>query len=441
MELTVKQATTLKGTVRAPGDKSISHRALLFGALARGETVIRGFLPADDCERTVRCLSALGVSLIREGPTFVRIQGRGPASLREPETTLDAGNSGTTMRLLLGLLAGQPFPAVLDGDRSLRRRPMGRVVEPLRLMGAQIEGREGGAFAPICIRGTRELKPLTYRLPVASAQVKSALLLAGLQANGVTALREPAPSRDHSERLLAAFGATIEQEEGWLKVRGPAVLTGTEVQIPGDFSAAAFFLVAALLVPGSEVYLPAVGVNPTRTGLLDVLQAMGAGISLGSLRRQGPEPVADLWAGTQSLRATEVDGSLLPRLIDEVPILAVAATQAQGTTTIRDAAELTVKESNRLQAMAAELGRLGAKVIATDDRLIIEGPTRLRGAVCDSHGDHRVAMALAVAGLVAEGETRIRGAECIAISFPDFVDQLAALTKGGVTDGTGQYCH
>lgn len=435
MDLTVRQVQGIKACIRVPGDKSISHRALLFGALARGETLVEGFLPAEDCWSTAQCLAALGVGLVQEGPTTLRVQGVGPEGLREPETVLDAGNSGTTMRLLLGVLAGQPFYAVLSGDASLRRRPMGRVVEPLTRMGAQIWGRAGGQLAPLSIRGTRELCGIEYRLPVASAQVKSALLLAGLQAKGMTAVLEPSPSRDHTERLLAFFGVDVVRDGSWVKLRGPATLVGQRVEVPGDFSAAAFFLVAALLVPGSEIHLPGVGVNPTRTGLLDVLRAMGANITVEGVQQKGAEPVADLRAATSELRAIEVGGALIPRLIDEVPILAVAATQARGTTVIRDAAELAVKESNRLQAMATELGRLGAKIEATADGLIIEGPTKLRGAACDSHGDHRVAMALAVAGLIAEGETVVRGADCIAISYPGFARELAGLLQGSHHEG------
>ncbi|MGB9920792.1 MAG: 3-phosphoshikimate 1-carboxyvinyltransferase [Moorellales bacterium] len=430
MELTVSRSGALTGTVRVPGDKSISHRALILGALARGETRVQGFLPAQDCWSTASCLEALGVTIVREGPTTLRVVGVGERGLREPEEVLEAGNSGTTIRLLLGVLASQPFYAVITGDRSLRRRPMGRVVEPLTLMGAQIWGREGGRLAPLSVRGSRPLKPLEYCLPVASAQLKSALLLAGLSAHGVTSLREPAASRDHTERMLQAFGAEIWQEQGWIKVKGPAVLEGQAVEVPGDFSAAAFFLVAGALVPGSRLYLPGVGVNPTRTGLLEVLRRMGAEVTLASPRRLGGEPVADLEVCSGPLRAVEVGGELIPRLIDEVPILAVAATQAHGTTVIRDAAELAVKESNRLEAMARELSRLGAEVEALPDGMVIRGPTPLRGAVCDSHGDHRVAMAVTVAGLIAEGQTTVRGAECIAISFPGFAEELGRLTRG-----------
>ncbi|MCR4418984.1 MAG: 3-phosphoshikimate 1-carboxyvinyltransferase [Clostridia bacterium] len=430
MDLKVAKCLGLHGTVRVPGDKSVSHRALILGALAEGETLVRGFLPARDCLSTASCLQSLGVEIRQEGPTTVRVAGAGKAGLAEPEDVLDAGNSGTTIRLLLGVLAGCPFYAVLTGDRSLRRRPMGRVVEPLTLMGARIWGREGGRLAPLSILGNRELRPLEYRLPVASAQLKSALLLAGLKAGGVTSVWEPSPSRDHTERLLTSFGAEITREEAWVRVKGPARLQGREVEVPGDFSAAAFFTVAGLLVPGSRVYLTGVGINPTRTGLLDVLLEMGAEIKVDSVRQLGEEPVADLEVRACGLRAVEVGGTLIPRLIDEVPILAVAATQAEGVTVIRDAAELAVKESNRLEAMARELSRLGADVKATPDGLIIRGPTRLHGTVCDSHGDHRVAMAVAVAGLVAEGETVIREADCIAVSFPDFARELARLSGG-----------
>lgn len=430
MEITVQKAARLRGTVKVPGDKSISHRALLLGALAQGETTIEGFLPAQDCWSTVGCLEALGVEIIRKSGTCLVVRGAGRYGLREPESVLEAGNSGTTMRLLLGVLAGQPFYAVINGDASLRRRPMDRVVEPLTRMGARIWGRSGGRFAPLSIQGTADLRPLSYRLPVASAQVKSALLLAGLQAEGITSIVEPAPTRDHTERMLRDFGVEVRTEPGYIEVMGPCSLRGTAIDVPGDFSAAAFFLVAALIVPGSEVLLLDVGVNPTRTGLLEVLKDMGADIQVGPVRYRGSEPAADLLVRHSPLRSSEVGGDLIPRLIDEVPILAVAATQAEGTTIIRDAAELTVKESNRLKAMAEELTRLGARAEATEDKLVIEGPARLRGARCQSHGDHRVAMALAVAGLVAEGSTTIEGAECIAISFPDFLDKLGTLVSG-----------
>lgn len=431
MDLSIAKASYLKGTIRVPGDKSVSHRALILGALSRGETLVEGFLPSEDCWSTANCLRALGVSITQAGSDTLRVVGKGLEGLREPETILDAGNSGTTMRLMLGVLAGSPFFSVLTGDSSLRRRPMARVTRPLTEMGALIWGRAGGSLAPLCVNGSGGLLPLDYRLPVASAQVKSAVLLAGLAADGVTRVSEPSISRDHTERMLGAFGAEISREDEWICLRGKTRLSGQKVRVPADISSAAFFLVAGLLVNRSEVRLDHVGLNPTRTGLLDVLRAMGGRIEIEPDAERSGEPVGNLWVRSSKLAAATIGGSMIPRLIDEVPVLAVAATQAEGTTVIQDAAELAVKETNRLKVMEKELSRMGAKVRATSDGLIIDGPTRLTGVECDSHGDHRVAMALAVAGLVADGVTTIHGAECISVSFPGFINTLKTLLGGG----------
>lgn len=413
----------LTGQVRVPGDKSISHRAVLFGALAEGTTRVRNFLAGADCLSTVGCLRALGVEVCLGGGEAV-VVGRGWEGLAEPAEVLDCGNSGTTMRLLLGVLAGLPAFAVLTGDASLRRRPMGRVVEPLRHMGARIDGRAGGERAPLAVRGGA-LRAASFALPVASAQLKSALLLAGLRAEGRTSVAEPSRSRDHTERLLPRFGVPVRVEGLAVSVEGPARLRAAEVPVPGDISAAAFFLVAAAVVPGSRLRLPGVGVNPTRAGVLEVLEAMGARIRRRNEREEAGEPVADLEVEAGELRGVRVGGDLVPRLIDEVPALAVAAACARGVTEIRDAAELRVKESDRIAALARELGRLGAAVEELPDGLRIAGGRPLAGAECHSGGDHRLAMALAVAGLVAGGETVIADADCASVSFPGFWRALA----------------
>jgi len=431
VRLRVRPVRRLAGRVTVPGDKSISHRAALLGALADGVTEVRGFLEAEDCVRTLAAIEALGVEVTRKGPGEYRIASAGPAALQEPADVIDCGNSGTTARLLLGVLAGCPFWAMLTGDGSLRRRPMGRVAEPLTRMGATIVGRADATRLPLAVRGQRPLRPLAWTLPVASAQVKSALLLAGLGAAGPVSVTEPAASRDHTERMLAAFGARLTRA-GLTTTVEPGPLRATAVTVPGDLSSAAFLVVAALLVPEGEVTVTGVGLNPTRTGLLDALGAMGAALEVAVDGAQGAgEPVGRLTARPSALAATTVGGALVPRLLDEVPALAVAATRARGRTVIRDAAELRVKESDRLAALARELGRLGARVEELPDGLAIEGPSRLRGAVVASGGDHRIAMALAVAGLVAEGETVVEDVACIATSYPGFAEALDALAGGG----------
>ena len=427
MRLTVRASGPLRGRMRIPGDKSISHRALLLGAIAEGATKVENFLPAADCLATLACVQALGIEVERPSEGELIVRGRGLHGLREPSDILDCRGSGTTMRLLAGILAGQPFYSVLTGNEQLRRRPMGRIAEPLRRMGAIVLGREGGRLPPLTIRGGG-LRGIDYALPVASAQVKSAILLAGLFAEGPTTVREPGPARDHTERMLTAQGAKIE-------VRGMAVtlypggeLAGLDVAVPGDFSSAAFFIAAACLVPGSELAIEGVGVNPTRTGFLEVLRAMGAEVVLEERRERGGEPVADIVVQHGGgLRGVEVGGEIVPRMIDEFPILAVVATQAEGETVVRDAAELRVKETDRIAAIVSELRKLGAHIEERPDGFVVEGPTRLVGARVDSHGDHRLAMSLAVAGLVAEGETIIEGAECIGDSFPGFEERLAVL--------------
>lgn len=432
MERTIRAPATLRATLRVPGDKSISHRAAILNALASGPATVHSFLTAEDCLATLDCLRALGVDwrLEEQQPeATLKVEGVGLTGLREPEDVLDARNSGTTMRLLAGLLAGQPFLSLLTGDASLRSRPMDRIVTPLREMGAQVWARAGDTCAPLAIRGGR-LRGISYRTPVASAQVKSALLLAGLFAQGETTVEEPATSRDHTERMLAAMGADLRQEGPAVRLAPPSQpLEPLNLRVPGDLSAAAFWIVAAALHPDAQVSLPGVGLNPTRTGLIEVLRRMGADIEVGEERIVGGEPVADITVRSSSLTGTVVEGDLLPRLIDEVPVLALAAALARGPTVIRDAAELRVKESDRLATVAAELRRLGARLEERPDGLVIEGGARLRGAAVDSHGDHRLAMALAVAGLLAEGETVVAGSEAAAVSYPGFWRDLEALTS------------
>jgi 3-phosphoshikimate 1-carboxyvinyltransferase len=421
----VRRARCLQGQAEVPGDKSVSHRAALLGALAEGITEVHGFLEAEDCLRTIAAVQALGAEVTRKGPGHFRIAGAGLHGLSEPADVIDCGNSGTTARLLAGVLAGQPFWTFLTGDDSLRRRPMARVAEPLRRMGATVVGRADGTRLPLAVRGRRPLAALAYATPVASAQVKSAVLLAGLHAEAPVSVTEPAASRDHSERMLRQFGARLTTEDRTVTL-APGPLRAATVQVPGDVSSAAFPLVAALLVAEGAVRLPRVGVNPTRAGLLDALEAMGGVVARSEAADEG-EPMATLTAGPARLRGTTVAGPLVPRLIDEVPVLAVAAAVATGLTEIRDAAELRVKESDRIAAIARELGRLGARVEERPDGMRIHGGARLVGARVDSGGDHRMAMALAVAGLVAEGETVVEDTACVATSYPRFAETLNAL--------------
>jgi 3-phosphoshikimate 1-carboxyvinyltransferase len=424
----VRPAERLAGTIDVPGDKSISHRAALLGAVAEGPTDISNYLEGEDCLRTLTAIQALGVDVTRKAPGHFRIAGAGLEALQEPEDVIDCGNSGTTARLLMGMLAGQPFWTMLTGDDSLRRRPMGRVAEPLRQMGAMVVGRAEGARLPLAVHGARPLEALSYVSPVASAQVKSALLLAGLWASGPVSVREPVASRDHTERMLQQFGARLSVDESTVTLLPGTALHATTVPVPGDVSAAAFLLVAAAIVPGSRVVIRGVGINPTRTGLLEAIAAMGARLERTDAVA-GAEPQATLCVETAALRGVTIGGALMPRLIDEVPVLAVAAAVAGGRTEIRDAGELRVKESDRLAALARELAKMGARVGERIDGLVIDGVARLQGARVDSGGDHRMAMALGVAALAARGETIVENTACVATSFPQFVatvNQLAA---------------
>lgn len=423
--LVVAPGRPLRGVLRVPGDKSISHRGAILGAIARGTTRVTGFLRAEDCLSTLRCLRILGASIDERG-NALEIHGRG---LQEPEEVLDVGNSGTTIRLLAGVLSGHAFHSVLTGDASVRRRPMDRVVDPLRRMGARISGRQAGRLAPLTIDGGG-LRGIAHATPVASAQVKSAVLLAGLFAGGETVVQEPAQSRDHTERMLGTFGAEVIRDGLTIRLRGPQVLRGAEVRVPGDLSSAAFLLAAAALVPGSELAVADVGLNPTRTGVLDVLKLMGASVAVEDLREASGEPVGTVVVRASRLHGTVIGGELIPRAIDELPVLAVAASLAEGETVIRDAAELRVKESDRIEALVRELGRLGARLEPRADGLAITGTRRLRGGHVTSQGDHRIAMALAVAGLCADGPVTVDDPACIETSFPGFADALRQATGG-----------
>jgi 3-phosphoshikimate 1-carboxyvinyltransferase len=426
MERRIQPARRISGEVRVPGDKSISHRALMLSALARGESSIRNLATGADVRSTVRCLRALAVDIHWETGSPVVVRGVGLRGLRRSRVPLDVGNSGTTIRLLSGILAGQPFESVLTGDESLRRRPMGRIIEPLERMGARIESTEGHAPLQIC---GGSLRGIRYELPVPSAQVKSCLLLAGLYAEGETTVVESVATRDHTESLLAQMGAPLHRSGGEITIAGGGELDPFEMSVLGDLSSAAFLIAAAALLPGSELLIRAVGVNPMRTGFLDALQLMGARIERLGVRDAGGEPVADLLVrGAAGLRAIEVHDEMIPRLIDEVPLLAVIATQAEGTTVIRDAEELRVKETDRLRATAQNLRRMGVEVEERPDGLMIPGPQRLRGARVETFGDHRIAMAFSVAGLVADGVTVIAGAEWANVSFPGFFDALKYIT-------------
>ncbi len=428
MEKSVSSPPQLTGSIAVPPDKSISHRAAILNAVAEGQATVENFLTAEDTLSTLACLRALGVDWAlepaSEAAAELTIKGSGLDGLSESADVLNAGNSGTTVRLLAGLLSGRPFLSILTGDESLRCRPMARIIQPLRQMGAQVFGRVVDTMAPLVISG-RRLRGITYRSPVASAQVKSAVLLAALQAEGETMYSEPARSRDHTERLLRAMGAGLREDGDVLRVSPLAKdLAPLSLRVPGDFSAAAFWLVAAVTHPNADLTLAGVGLNPTRCGLFDVLKEMGADIVISEGREVAGEPVGDVRARSSKLRGVEVEGRNVVRLIDEVPVLAVAAALAEGRTRIREVGELRFKESDRVRLTVLELRRLGAQINEDGDALVIQGTGKLAGAVCESHGDHRLAMALAVGGLVAKGETVVKGAEATDISYPGFWQSL-----------------
>lgn len=421
-----KRVQALKGTVRVPGDKSISHRSIMFGALAEGTTQVTNFLKGADCLSTIACFQKMGIEIVHDGEE-IQIHGRGLHGLYEPVETLDVGNSGTTMRLLSGILAGQRFASRLDGDASIQSRPMKRIIKPLRQMEAKIKSIRENGCAPLQIEPSM-LHGIRYDSPVASAQVKSCILLAGLYADSPTSVKEPYLSRNHTEVMLQKFGAYVTSEGTTITVMPEPKLYAQKIEVPGDISSAAYFIAAALIVPGSEVLIEHVGMNPTRDGLLRVCKAMGADITILN-KNHGGEPTADLLVRHSGLKGTTVGGALIPTLIDELPVVAALACFAEGTTVIKDAQELKVKESNRIDAMVKSLSLMGAKVTETEDGMIIEGGHSLHGAVIDSRLDHRIAMIFAVTALAADGETEIRDADCVKISYPDFYRDLYSLIE------------
>lgn len=424
VELRVNKIQKLTGQIRVPGDKSISHRAVMLGSLAKGITTVRNFLMGADCLSTIECFKSMGAEFEWSGDGVITVRGNGLKGLKEPDDVLNVGNSGTTIRLMMGILAGQSFFAALTGDSSIRKRPMARVTGPLREMGAVISGRDNGNLAPITIQGGN-LNAINFDSPVSSAQVKSAVLLAGLYAPGKTKVTEPQKSRDHTERMLTYFGAEVNVADNTVEVSGLPELYGKPVEVPGDISSAAFFMVAAAILPGSNLRIDRVGINPTRTGIIDVLQNMGADVRVINEVTVNGEPIGDIIVtGGSPLKGIVIEGDIVPRLIDEIPVIAVAAALAEGQTVIRDAAELKVKETNRIATVAGELAKMGVEIQQTEDGMIINGGSQLTGAVCDSHGDHRVAMAAAIAGLTANGETVINNAGCVDVSFPGFNNKL-----------------
>ncbi|SDD38246.1 3-phosphoshikimate 1-carboxyvinyltransferase [Sporomusa acidovorans] len=426
----IQPTGNLTGSVNIPGDKSISHRSIMLAGLANTPVKVTNFLHAADCWSTINCMRALGVSVDQDKEGALTVTGNGFYGLREPKNILDAGNSGTTIRLLTGLLGAQPFFSIITGDASLRKRPMARVITPLIQMGLHIVGREQSRYAPLAIHAAEQIRGIEYDMPVASAQVKSAILLAALYASSPTVLHETMPSRDHTERMFETFGIPVKRVGNSIILEPVKQLQAPEhINVPGDISSAAFWLIAASIIPNSQLVLHNVGINPTRTGILDILQQMGADITVTNERWSGREPVADLVVRSAKLKGVTVEAEIIPRLIDEIPILAVAASFAQGQTIIKGAEELRVKETDRLKAISLELGKMGARITETADGLIIDGSQSLHAALCHSHDDHRMAMALAIAGLAARG-VEIEEADCVKISYPDFFAVLADLSSG-----------
>jgi 3-phosphoshikimate 1-carboxyvinyltransferase len=425
-QINVKHVTPLEGEIYPPPDKSISHRAVILSSLSEGRSSIKNFLRAEDPLRTLRAFQQMGIE-IQEKDEGIIVHGKGLNGLEEPLHTIDCGNSGTTMRLLCGVLAGQPFSSTLTGDDSLIRRPMQRVINPLTKMGARIESKQGG-YPPLTInKGT--LRPIDYESPIASAQIKTAILLAGLYSRGITSVTEPDKSRDHTERMLKAAGVTIDTKGLKVSVTGEARIQPLEITIPGDFSSAAFFIVAGTLIKSSKILIKNVGINPTRTGLIDILDRMGANIIFQNKKEVSGEPVADIFVRYAQLCGIEISNNLLLRAIDEFPILCIAASAARGTTKITGAKELRVKESDRIASMAKELTKMNVEVDELEDGIIIKGTENLQAATVQSFGDHRVAMALTIAGLKTRGEITVEGVECINTSFPGFFDILNTLKR------------
>ncbi len=422
--MVIKKISNIKANITIPGDKSISHRAVMLGSLAKGTTRVTNFLMGDDCLATIKCFEQMGIR-IDQGED-ITIYGNGLDGLKQANEPLDVGNSGTTIRLLSGILAGQDFASTISGDDSIEQRPMNRIMIPLRQMDANITASKGDSYAPLHIKPSK-LKSLLYHSPVASAQVKSAVLLAGLYTEGETSVVEPILSRNHTELMLRGFGANVTSIGTKATVTGFPNLQGLDINIPGDISSAAFFLVAGLILPNSEIYMENIGVNPTRAGIIQVLQDMGGDITRHNERLECGEPVCDILVRSSDLIGTTISGDIIPTLIDEIPVIAVAACFAKGSTTISDAKELKVKECDRIAVMTSELGKMGANISAKEDGLIIKGTGSLEGAAVQSHGDHRVAMSLAIAGLVSEGETIIHNSECVNISFPHFFEIIHGL--------------
>lgn len=424
----INPVKNLRGEINVPGDKSISHRAVMFGALAKGVTEISGFLMGEDCLSTIDCFKKMGVQIDVLPNNQVVVHGKGLAGLTPPTEVLYTGNSGTTTRLLLGILAGQNFECDIDGDASIRKRPMRRVIDPLTQMGANIVGQNGDNLCPLHIQG-QPLKGIRYQLPVASAQLKSALILASLFAEGETIIEEPEKSRDHTELMLNYFGANIKVDGLTVTSSRVTELYPRHINVPGDISSAAYFIVAGLIVPNSEITVKNVGINPTRTGIIDVLKAMGGNITLENERLLNNELVADITVKASPLTGTTIGGAIIPRLIDEIPVIAVAAAAANGTTIIKDAEELKVKESNRIRTVVTELTKAGVDIRETEDGMIINGGRTLKGAEYESYHDHRIAMSMAIAGLIAESPSTIHGAEAVSISYPNYFDTLSQLTR------------
>lgn len=427
MNTVINPAKQINGTITVPGDKSISHRSVMLGAISKGITHVSGFLTGEDCLSTIGCFKELGINIEIDG-TNVTVYGKGIHGLSSPTKTLDVGNSGTTLRLMSGLLAAQPFSSRITGDSSIQKRPMGRVAAPLEMMGGKISSEGEKLTAPLFIEGNR-LHSIEYTLPVASAQVKSALILAGLYADGVTKITEPEQTRDHTEIMLNYLGADITRDGNTITVNPVNELTARDIHVPGDISSAAYFIAAALICPNSHVIIKNVGVNPTRTGIITAFRNMGGNIELLNERTVCGEAVADISAKTSNLHGTVINGDIIPKLIDEIPVIAAVACYADGTTTIADAQELKVKESDRISTMVTELSRMGADITSTDDGMIINGTGKLNGAVCESYNDHRVAMSLSIAALGADGQTEIKNSECASISFPEYYDLLKSLTE------------
>ena len=430
MNRVIEKTNFLKGEITPPPDKSISHRAVMFASLAKGESRIKNFLWAKDPISSLNAMKSLGVKIEVNDIKEIIVQGEGLQSLKEPEDVIDCGNSGTTIRLLSGILAGQPFLSILSGDESLRQRPMKRIIEPLRQMGVEICSRAENRFPPIVIRGGN-LKGISYEMPIASAQIKSAILLAGLFAKGDTTVKEPHKSRDHTEKMLKSMGVELYITNNTIKISQPSQeLKAFDIAIPNDFSSAAFFIGGACLVPDSEVIIKNVCLNETRTGFLEVLRSMGAKIEIFNLKEQAGEPVGDILVKKSSgLKGVTVQGEIIPRLIDEFPILCIIATQAEGLTVIRDAKDLRAKESDRIKAMVTELSKMEVPIKELEDGVEIKGPCKLKGTEVYSYKDHRIAMALSIAGLISEGKTTIIDADCVDISFPEFYDLLEILQK------------